>query len=437
MSKNVAFTICAKNYIGLAQILEKSIKKNNPELDFFIIVADEFTLEDEGLLKENGDIINQSILTAKEILDYSSEAWTELSFKYNLTEFCTAIKPKCFSYFFASKKYEKVIFFDPDIMIFNSLKSIYDDLENYSMILTPHLIDIETSANGMSDNGMISTGVFNLGFLALKNNDSSKKMLDWWNFRLLERCYIDFNKGYFTDQKWMNFLPGYFDNKDVLVTHDLGMNVAPWNFCERKLSKKENFYYITERNNESSLFKLIFTHYSGFDYKALINNEIVHTSINDLVIHPDLQPLFDEYGKMLNESLFLQYLKMKYTYSAFNDGSPILHVHRRLYRRLLEDDKISSNPYSVQKQSFYTQLKENNLILDVKESSNKSNRYTTPNIKGKIKIINFLLKLTFRMIGSQRYFQLVKLLSEYSRIENHLFLIDKSYNSKNIYPDLD
>lgn len=437
MSKNVAFTICAKNYIGLAQILEKSIKKNNPDLDFFIVVADEFLPDDEKLLQENNDFPYVNILTANKILDYSSEVWTELSFKYNLTEFCTAIKPKCFSYFFTSKKYDKAIFFDPDIMVFDSLSGIYDDLENYSIILTPHLIDIEASANSMSDNGMISTGIFNLGFLALKNNYSSEKMLDWWNFRLLERCYIDFGKGYFTDQKWMNFLPGYFDSKEVLITHDLGMNVAPWNFSERKLLKREDGYYVTERRNEANLFKLIFTHYSGFDYKALIDNQILHSSINDLNIHPDLQPLFDEYGKMLANSLFSEYLKMKYTYSTFSNSTAILNIHRRLYRRLMEDNRISSNPFSVQKESFYFKLKESNLISDIKDSAEKSNRYSTPNIKGKIKIINFCLRSIFKVIGPQRYFQLVKLLSEYSRVENHVFLIDKSYNSKNIYPDLD
>ncbi len=38
---NCAFTIVAKNYIGLAMILEKSIKRYYTDLDFFIVVADE------------------------------------------------------------------------------------------------------------------------------------------------------------------------------------------------------------------------------------------------------------------------------------------------------------------------------------------------------------------------------------------------------------
>ena len=39
--KNCAFTIVAKNYIGLALILESSIRKYYGDLSFYIIVADE------------------------------------------------------------------------------------------------------------------------------------------------------------------------------------------------------------------------------------------------------------------------------------------------------------------------------------------------------------------------------------------------------------
>lgn len=47
--KNCAFTIVAKNYIGLVQILEKSIREYYNDLLFYIIVADEIDNE----LKKN------------------------------------------------------------------------------------------------------------------------------------------------------------------------------------------------------------------------------------------------------------------------------------------------------------------------------------------------------------------------------------------------
>lgn len=76
--KNCAFTIVAKNYIGLAQILEKSIREYYNDLLFYIIVADEI---DNELKKE----LSTNILVAKETLNITPETWENMSFKYNLT----------------------------------------------------------------------------------------------------------------------------------------------------------------------------------------------------------------------------------------------------------------------------------------------------------------------------------------------------------------
>ena len=86
--KTCAFTIVAKNYIGLAMILGKSLARYNPEIDFKIVVADEIDSEIKDL--------PSNILIAKEELDYSPDIWRNMSFKYDLTEFCTAIKPTAF-----------------------------------------------------------------------------------------------------------------------------------------------------------------------------------------------------------------------------------------------------------------------------------------------------------------------------------------------------
>src|SRR5574344_1382467 len=111
-NKNCIFTIVATNYVGLAQSLEKSIKRYNDNVDFYIVVADEPTTEIKNKLHKN-------VLIAKEFLDYTTDKWYEMAFKYNLTEFCTSIKPPSISYFF-SVGYDKVAYFEPDILCFNN-----------------------------------------------------------------------------------------------------------------------------------------------------------------------------------------------------------------------------------------------------------------------------------------------------------------------------
>ena len=431
MSKKVAFTICAKNYIGLAQVLEKSIKKYNDDVNFYIFVVDEFVESDRSIIGDKSELPN-NIIVAKDVLNYTAEKWSEMSFKYNLTEFCTSIKSMCFSYLFEEKQYEKGIFFDPDILIFNSLDSIFDNLTSYSIILTPHVLNVNSISKKIRDNDMLNTGVFNLGFVALKNNEVSSRLLKWWDERLTDYCYIDYYEGYFTDQKWMDFIPGYFNKGELLVSDNLGMNVAPWNFDERELVIEDNVFYINDRIDGKDLVPLLFTHYSGFDYGMLILGKIHHTTVRGLQVFNDLLPLFKEYEKVLNESSFKNYLKMKYSYSQYDNSSPILNVHRRLYRRLLNDEKINGNPFNTDDKSFYSLLKDHKMVAHQSSAIDKSNRFNTSNMGGKIKFINNLFRLFYKILGHQRYFMLLKVLREYSKVENHVHIIDKSYMKNNI-----
>lgn len=170
--KKSAFTICAKNYIGLALALEKSIKEYNNDIDFYIFVADEFSAN------ERIEDLPANILIAKNTIDIQESQWIQMSFKYDLTEFCTSIKPSCFKYIFDKYETDACIYFDPDILVFNSLDTIYNKLNEYSIMVTPHITTIEDIYTGkLNERNLLYSGMFNLGFLALKHDENSKKCL--------------------------------------------------------------------------------------------------------------------------------------------------------------------------------------------------------------------------------------------------------------------
>jgi hypothetical protein len=167
---DATFTICAKNYIGLAKTLEKSVKNNFSSIDFFIIVADEFDLANKPS--------DSNILIAKEILPFNQEEWIELTFKYDITEFCTCIKPFVFKYFFESKKYNKVCYLDPDILFSDSIKVIYDELEHCEILLTLHNLFFEIDENKhILEDELRSTGLFNFRFLGLRFGITEKRIV--------------------------------------------------------------------------------------------------------------------------------------------------------------------------------------------------------------------------------------------------------------------
>ena len=128
------------------------------------------------------------------------------------------------------------MYIDPDIAVFNRLDEIDRLLDHHAIILTPHQLEFEDVRSAVLDNEVCSLkhGVFNLGFFAINNSSEGYSFANWFNQRLLEFCYADIPNGLFTDQRWCDLAPAFFQN--LCILRDPGCNVASWNLSKRNLS---------------------------------------------------------------------------------------------------------------------------------------------------------------------------------------------------------
>lgn len=425
MKKNCAFTICATNYIGLAKVLERSIRSHYQEVDFYIIVADE---PGESLVNS----LEDNVIIAKDALNstYSEEKWNDMAFKYDLTEFCTAIKPASIKYLF-EKGYEKCIYFDPDIFVFSSISGIYESLDKYEAIVTPHITQIHLAEKGnIREQQLLCSGVYNLGFLGLRNTNRTNNFICWWLNKLKDKCFASIPENLFTDQKWVDLLPSFMGNQ-LCVSMDMGLNMAPWNFHERMICEKNADLYVGCREEGMpQLSKLIFVHFSGYNYKALLNGDVVQRNIRDMSSYDDLRVLFRIYKENLELSHIDNYISHPYTYGTFDNGCLISKEVRRLYRAYSEAHGYQDNPFS-RESSFYSRAKRMRLINETNE--NRISKVYNDDILNKKKyraicLVNSILKCVCFLFGYRKYSLLYKMANFYGTIENHYFLV----SSKNL-----
>jgi len=409
MKKNVAFTICAKNYLAQALTLKKSFHKHNLVCDFFIFLSD----DPIGLEIELGEIV---------LLDDSwLPNWKKMAFKYNVIEFSTSIKPFCFKKLFLHN-YEKVIYLDPDIYVNNPLDEIFNFLDKKSIVLTPHYCNIQTEYTGsITEEEILFVGIYNFGFGAIKNDDVGGKIVEWWMNRLANKCYADKIDALHVDQKWIDFIPSFFPD-DTLITHHMGINPAIWNLHERELII-ENEQYLIRNILSKDTFPLLFFHFSGFDpyNPKLINRR--HPKYNTDT-YPSFIPLFKEYINEIYINEYDKYSKMSYSYNSFEDGENILPLYRRLYR-VFEDKYTEKNPFST-KEAFYKILSKNKLLSGVKSNSYSIFTQDDRNKRGTIHRVFVLIFNMFKsIIGIRYYFSLISFLNNFTRLENQRFLIKK------------
>lgn len=418
-NKNCAFTIVAKNYIGLGLILEESIKKYNTNTDFYIIVADEMDKIQKGEAPSN-------VLEGREILGFDESKWYEMAFKYNLTEFCTSIKPKSISYFL-DEGYERVMYLDPDTFFFNDIEKIFEMLDNHEVILSPHLIHLPSKESvDLPERVFLNCGTYNLGFIAVKDSPEVRSILNWWNSRLMEYAFNDAESGLFTDQLWMNLVPGFLGEKCLISRHQ-GLDVAPWNFSEREIILSGDSFTVKNRYGQSDTDPLIFTHFSGYDYISLTEGIIHQKTQPNLTDYPDVKPLIEEYVKSFgrNADIFKKYISNQYSYSKYSNGDQVTSLNRRMYHKWLETDSSVGNPFDSDG-DFYRILKRNKFIA-CRDSANvdKIRRANLPDLESKEgKIITFA-RIIHRVLGIKKYTLLLKYARGFTREENQIKLIKK------------
>jgi hypothetical protein len=411
MIKNAVFTICAKNYLAQAITLRESTLRHNSEIDFFIFLADS-----KELLSEMNGLIE---------LDCSwIPLWESMAFKYDIIEFSTSIKPYCINKLFM--QYDKVIYLDPDIYVVDTLSFIFNELDKSSIMLTPHYCDIVENFDGaVSENVFLADGIYNLGFIAVRNNIISKKIINWWMNRLENQCYSDKWDALFVDQKWMDFIPAFYP-EDTYISSHMGMNVAIWNLHERALTIKNGKYVIRRKSNDYD-YPLVFFHFSGFDpYDDTVINRR-HPQYN-IFTYPSFKPIIEEYRQQIYENGYNKYSPMLYSFATFTNGEEIIPLYRRLYRVHLEKVGQEKLPPFSPNSEFYRLLSKKGLLTHKKRVIIN---YITSDDKNKMKglekrILHPILKLLRKIIGIRYYSMLIGCAGFLGRKEYHYFLIDKT-----------
>jgi len=380
------FTSITTNYFAKARVLCKTLKKYNNDVKYLVAVS---------------DVIPNEISLTDEPFDYIFST-RELScidnmdifyFKHNITELCTAVKPMVADYIFSTYNADKVIYLDPDIAVFDSLSELESYLDKYSMIFTPHQLIPEKHDIYVRENEILflKRGTNNLGFFGVKNDKEGLAFIKWWSDRLMQYCFddkigvlnelmLDGILGLFTDQKWIDLVPSFFDNY-YLIKHP-GYNVSTWNLSGRKVHYDGKKYFVNDK-------PLYFFHFSGFDSGAHRNE--LEKSLSYYPYNEDVKKLSMWYENKLKENEEEKYKNIEFFYTKYSTGETISEIDRKLLHIRKDIHHLIKNPYKTDEEfSFYDWVRNeypqyyrkdkkinDNLIVEGNELKNqRSFRYT-------------------------------------------------------------
>jgi hypothetical protein len=186
------------------------------------------------------------------------------------------LKP-VFLCYLTENKADKVIYVDNDIYFYDDYAFLFDLLDRYNFLLTPHNYprDPAREQNWLEAN--FKVGLYNAGFVGV--NKTAWKSLEWWAACCAWRCEKNPIRGAFDDQKYLDLIP-VIEEKAHVLRHR-GCNVAEWNRAVISRS---------ERNGKVILdgeYPLIFIHYNGTTVRAIIEGSepFLKNSFDTYLVH--------------------------------------------------------------------------------------------------------------------------------------------------------
>ena len=320
------FTSSAVNYLPKVRTLCRSIRRYHPEAMIHLALAD----ERPAWLTPEGEPFD-SIL---EIPTLAIPKWRGWTFMHDIVELSTAIKPFALKHLLDRPDCGDVLYFDPDMVLFSRVDDILAQLARGSVALTPHQNKPETTIQAVWDNEVTSLqmGIFNLGFVGVANNPEGHRFAEWWSERTYHFCRSDVHNGFFTDQKWINFAPVFFDGVEIVKSSR--HNVATWNLTTRALEGS------LERGFTVDGDPLGFYHFTGFDSGAHHVMAVKNASGNDAV-----QALIASYERDTAAATDARTAATPWAYGRFSDGTKIESPHRWMYRERIDLQEAFPDPY--------------------------------------------------------------------------------------------
>ncbi|MDP3393592.1 hypothetical protein [Sediminibacterium sp.] len=297
--KKIVYTVCSANHLAHCKTMADSFVQFNSGYELFIILIDQ--------VNERFNLNSFSPYSILEISKLDIPDFDLMAGQYSVIELNCAMKPFVAKWLFEQFHPDILLYIDSDTWVFSPFVEVEKSLLEYDLVITPHF------TNAYPDNELLPrerdilrSGLYNAGFLGMRNSANTHDFLNWWAGHMRTECYYNFAEGMGVDQIWINLVPLLFNQ--VQINQDPGLNMAYWNLHERTLHVKDGLYWVN--NNHP----LVFLHISGYQFNTpfIISKHQNRYSFAD---HGVLEELFAIYTTKVKENGFDFYSNLACAYA--------------------------------------------------------------------------------------------------------------------------
>lgn len=215
-----------RNYLPRGLALYRSLQAHCPQFKLWVLCMDDETY---AALTQ----LNLPAIVPVALRDLEQGDTPLLAAKQNRSrvEYYFTTTPSLLLYLFNRwPAVELVTYLDADLFFFASPAPLFEELSTGSIAIIAHRFPPRLRYREMF-------GIYNVGWLSFKRDESAFACLRWWREKCIDWCYDRVEEGRFADQKYLDEWPSRFEK--VVVLEHKGANLAPWNLPNYQLRALE------------------------------------------------------------------------------------------------------------------------------------------------------------------------------------------------------
>lgn len=319
------YTSCSVNYLAKARVLGSSLRTSEVDCDLHVLLNDQAPV----WLDVAAEPFHR-IVTPDEL---GYESLPLVLFEHTVMEMNTAVKGRYLKRLLESD-YDLVLYLDPDCL---ALGDVIGEVERHlgtdDVGVIPHIYAPVRGESGIrfTERSVMKHGLYNLGFLAVRNTANGRAFASWWADRLDRFCFARFDEGMFTDQKIVDLAPLVCDG--VRVMRAPGIDLASWNVDTRTVKNTPNGLMVDGE-------PLVVYHFSGVGPKS-VHEMMRHKMFSGA---PEVAVLAAQYEELIADAGEHGLRQTPYAFNYYADGRHIPEKHRRNQDRLKLADPFTESP---------------------------------------------------------------------------------------------
>lgn len=212
-----------RNYLTRGLALYRSLVQHEAEFRLWVLC-----LDDEALRILRALDLPQVLPVALSELESVDTALVQARPTRSRVEYFFTMTPCWIRYLMPEvASGEWLTYLDADLYFYGSPEPVFDELSDASVGIIAHRFPERLRH-------LERHGIYNVGFLAFRQDQAAEECLGRWREQCLEWCYDRVEDGRFGDQKYLDAWPT--ECRDVHVIEHPGAGLAPWNFSRYAIS---------------------------------------------------------------------------------------------------------------------------------------------------------------------------------------------------------